>query len=131
MIPQSPSKQALWDLIQFSQSPLAPSLYFPEFHWQSEIFFLSKVILVLGKTRRWMAPNLSCREAESPGWFDVSPEHFAWDRMHEWARCCDEAANHQLPIVAAFLIIWIVSVEECSSLMQNLMQIHCSTNSDI
>ena len=28
-------------------------------------------------------------------------------------------------------IIWIVSVEKCSSLMQNLMQIHCSTCSVI
>ena len=44
---------------------------------------------------------------------------------------CDEAANHQLPIAAACLIIQIVSVEECSSLMQNLMQICCSTCSVI
>ena len=49
--------------------------------------------------------------------------------MHEQARCCDKAANHQLPIAAAFCIIQIVSVEEWSSLMQNLMQIHCSTQS--
>ena len=33
--------------------------------------------------------------------------------------------------VKAFGIIWIVSVEECSSLMQNLMQICCSTCSVI
>ena len=31
----------------------------------------------------------------------------------------------------AFWIIWIVSMEECSSLMQNLIQIHCSTHSVI
>ena len=31
----------------------------------------------------------------------------------------------------AFWIIWIVSVEECSSLTQNLMQIRCSTHSII
>ena len=31
----------------------------------------------------------------------------------------------------AFWIIWIVSVEECSSLMQNWMHIHCSTCSVI
>ena len=43
--------------------------------------------------------------------------------MHERARCGDEAANHQLPIDAAFRIIQIVSVEKCSSLTQNLMQI--------
>ena len=44
--------------------------------------------------------------------------------MHEWARCCDEAASHQLPIVAAFTIVQIISMEEYSSLMHNLMQIH-------
>ena len=26
----------------------------------------------------------------------------ARDVMHEWVRCPDEAANHQLPIAAAF-----------------------------
>ena len=43
--------------------------------------------------------------------------------MHEWVHCRDEAANHQLPIAAAFGIIRIVSMEECSSLTQNSMQI--------
>ena len=43
--------------------------------------------------------------------------------MHEREQCCDEVVSHQLPIAAAFWVIWIVSVEECSSLMQNLMQI--------
>ena len=52
----------------------------------------------------------------------------AWDVMHERAHCHDEAASHQLPTAAAFWIIWIVSMEECSSLMQNLMHIHCSTH---
>ena len=47
----------------------------------------------------------------------------ALDEMHELACCHDEAANHQLPIAVAFWIIWIVSVEECSRLMQNLMLI--------
>ena len=51
--------------------------------------------------------------------------------MHKWALPRDEAANHPLPIAAAFWIIQIVSVEKCSSLMQNLMQIHCSTCSAI
>ena len=64
--------------------------------------------------------------AESPEWFDVLPTNSARDVMHEWVCCGDEAAHHQLPIAAAFWIIWIVSVEECSSLMQNLMQICCS-----
>ena len=51
--------------------------------------------------------------------------------IHKQVHCWDEAANHQLPIAAAFWIIQIVSVEECSSLMQNLMQICCSTQSVI
>ena len=41
--------------------------------------------------------------------------------MHEQAYCCDEAANHQLPI----------AVEERSHSTQKLMQIHCSTSSVI
>ena len=53
----------------------------------------------------------------------------ARDVMHEQACCRDEAASHQLPIVAASWIIQIVSVKECSSLTQNLMQMHCSTHS--
>ena len=52
-------------------------------------------------------------------------------RSAEWAHCRGEAAGHQLPIAAAFWIIWIVSVEECWSFTQNLMLICCSTCSDI
>ena len=51
--------------------------------------------------------------------------------MHERAGCRDEAANHQLPIVVAFWVIWIVSTGECSSLTESLMQICCSTRSVI
>ena len=51
--------------------------------------------------------------------------------MHEWAHCHGEAASHQLPRASAFWIIQIVSVEECSSLTHNLMQIHSSTHSII
>ena len=51
--------------------------------------------------------------------------------VREWMHCCGEAANHQLPIAAAFWIIQIVSTEECSSLLQNLMQSCCSTHSVI
>ena len=131
MTHKSSSKQEPWDLTQFSQSPSASLLYFPESHQWSEVSSLSKVILVLGKVRSHRAPNLGSNRAESPGSFDVSPSNFAWDVMHEQACCCDEAANHQLPIAAAFWIIWIVSAEECSSLTPNLMQIHCSTCSVI
>ena len=125
MKPQSPS-EVPWDRIQFSQSPSAAPSYFPESHRWSEISSLSKVILVLGKARIHRVPNLGCRGAVSPGWFDVSPKNSARDMRHERSHCHDEAANHQLPIASAFWIIWIVSTEECLSLMQNLMQIHCS-----
>ena len=102
--------------------------YFPSSRQWSEISSFSKVTLVLGKVRSHRAPSVGCSRAESPGRFDVSPENSARDMMHKQAHCCDEAAHHHLSTVPAFRIIWIVSVEECSSLMQNLMQIHCSTH---
>ena len=126
MMPQSPSP---WDITWFSQSPSAALSYLPESHWWSEISSFSKVVLVLGKARSRRVPNLGCRGNESPGWFDVLPKNSAWYMMHEWAHCRDESSNHQLPTAAAFWIIWIVSVEECSSLMQNLIKICCSTHS--
>ena len=131
MMPQYPSKKVPWDLTQFSQSLSAAMSCFPESHQQSEISSLSKVILVLGKARSHRAPNLGCTGSESPGWFDVSLKNSAWDVIHEWVHCCDEVANHQLPIAVAFWIIWIFSTEVCLSLMQNLMHIHCSTCSVI
>ena len=97
----------------------------------SEISSLSKVILVVGKARNHRMSNLGYREAESPEWFDVSPKNSAGDKMHKWAHCHDEAANQQLPIGVAFWIIQIAFVEECSSLTQNLMQIHRSIHSVI
>ena len=106
---------------QFSQLPSAALSYFPESHQWSEISSLSKVILVWGKARSHRAPNLGYRGAESPGWFGVSPKNSAWDVMCEHACCGDEAANHQFSEASAFGTIQIVSVEECSSLIQNLM----------
>ena len=97
----------------------------------SEIFSLSKVVLVLGKARSHRAPNLGCRGAESPGWFDVSPKNSARDVVHEQECCCDDAGSHLLPIAVAFWIIWIVFMEECSSLTQDSMQICSSTCSVI
>ena len=99
----SPSKEAPWDLTQFSQSPSADPSCFPESHWQSEISSLSKVILVLGK------PKVTARQVwsvggggtESPGWFDVSPKNSARDVMCKRVHCCDKAASHQLPIAVA------------------------------
>ena len=69
--------------------------------------------------------------AEPPGWFDVSPKISAQDMMNKQACCHDEIANHQFPIDAAFWIIQIVSTEERSSLMQNVMQTRFSTHAVI
>ena len=84
------------------------------------------MVLVWGKTRKHRVPNLGCRGAKSPGWFDVSPKNSARDVMPEWLHSSDEAASHQLPIAVVFSIIQVISVE-CSNLMQNWMQICCST----
>ena len=89
------------------------------------------MISVLGKACNHRAPNLSCTGTESPGWFDVSPKNSAWCMRYELARCLNEVANHQVSTAAAFCIIRIVSMEECSSLTQNLMQICCSAHSVI
>ena len=67
MTPQPPSKLAPGDLTPFSPLPSSALLYFPKFHWQPEISSLSKVILVLEKSRSHRAQNLGCRGAESPG----------------------------------------------------------------
>ena len=128
---QSPSKPAPWDLTQFVQLLSAALSYFPESHGHSEISLLWMVILVLGKARNHRVPNLGCRGAESPGWFDVLLKNSAQDVMPHWACCRDEDASHQLPIAVALCVIQIVSTEGCSSLMQNLMQIHCSAGSVI
>ena len=117
----SPLQSRLLRTSEFSQSPSAAPLYFPESHHRSETS-LSKVILVLGKARNLGAPNLCCRRAESTEWFDVLPKNSAWDVMHEQAHCHDEAANHQLPIAMAFWIIQIISTDECSSLMHNFIE---------
>ena len=101
MTPQSPSKYAPWDLTQFFQSPSAAPSYFPESHGESETSSLAKEILVLRKVeitgnQIWALEGLSqvgdlmfCKKT-------------AQDVMHLQAPCCDEAANHQLPIAAAF-----------------------------
>ena len=60
MTAQSPSKSAPWDFTQFSQSPSAAPMYFPESHWWSKISYLSKGIWVLGKVRSRRVPSLGC-----------------------------------------------------------------------
>ena len=74
-----------------------------------------------GKIRSHSAPSLGCRGLSHLGDL-MFCKRTAQNMKHEWACCRDEAAKHQLPIVAAFWVMWIVSMEECSSLTQNLMQ---------
>ena len=78
-------------------------------------------------------PNLGYSGAESPGWFDVSPKNSAG-----LPQCGSLSTDSQLSLkclchtficteliaspLKAFWIIWIVFTEECSGLMQNLMQ---------
>ena len=109
------------------ESPSTAPSYFSESHRKSQTSSCSKFILILGKARSHRVPDLGCRGAESPKWFDVSPKISAWDVMYEQAHCQDEAANHQLPTAVVFWIIQTGSAEECSSLMHNLVQICCST----
>ena len=114
-----------------SPSPLPLHIFLNLINGQSEISFLSKVILVLAKAGSHRVSNLGHRGTESPGWYEVLPKNSARDVMHEWAPCHDEAASHQFLIAEAFWIIGTVSMEECLNLMQNAMQIHCSTRSVI
>ena len=131
MTPQSPSKSAPWALYNSPNRHQPPHCIFlnlidglKSLPFQRWFYFWEKPkvsghqIWALGELSHLgdlMFTKKLCRRRD------------AWAR----ARCCDEAANHPLPIAAAFWIIWIVPVEECSSLTQNLMQISCSTCSVI
>ena len=81
---------------QFSQSPSSALSYFPESHWWSEISFLSKVIS-FGEARSLRAPNLGCRGAESPGWFDASQKNYmrcdAWVGVLSCCNCQSQVAR--------------------------------------
>ena len=87
--------------------------------------------LALGKARSSRPQNLGCRGAESSGWFDVSPKtlctrHNAWVDILLW-RSCQSPIAHSCSLLNHLNS----SEEECLSLPQNLMQIHCSTHSVI
>ena len=102
---QSPSKWAPWDLTQFSQLPSAALSYFPESHQWSEISSLSKVILVLGKTLGEGDFSFRFQVGAVGGLSHLGDLMFrkkSLHKMHEQARRRDEAANHQLPMAAAF-----------------------------
>ena len=52
-------------------------------------------------------------------------------RRDAWVGVLWWSCQSPVPTAVAFWIIWTVSAEECSSLMQNFMQIHCFTCSVI
>ena len=76
----------------------------------------------MGKARSNSVTNLGYCGVESSGWFDISPKNPARAGVLLWWSC-----QSQVPIAAAFWIIQVVSPQECSSLMPNLMLICCST----
>ena len=121
MMPQSPLKQAPWDLTQFSQSPSPALLYVPESHQLSEIASLSEVILVLGKARGRRAPNLGCRGAESPGEFDVSPKTSALDMM--MSGC---VVMVRLPITT-----WSYGLNHLNSFHRGMFQLNAKFDADL
>ena len=89
------------------------------------------MILVLGKARSCRVPSMGCRAAESPVWFDILPKKLcmrcdAWAGVVSWWNCQSPVAHS-----CNLLNYPVVSAGECSSLMQNLLQIHCSTHSII
>ena len=65
---------------------------------------------------------------ESPGWFDISSKTSAQDVMHEWAPCCDEAANHHSSGLLNHLNSFHRGIFKLNA---NLMQICCFTHSVI
>ena len=119
MTPQSPSKQAT----------LGPHIVLPitisypvVFSWISSMIwnlFPFKSDFSFGKSRKLQGTKSRLQGGWVTWmiWYFTKNSAPAQDVMHEWGRCGDEAANHLLATVAAFWITWIVSTEECSSLM--------------
>ena len=97
MTPQSPSKQAPWDLTQFSQSPLASLSYFPESYQWSDISSLSKVILVLGKARGHREPIWAVGKLSHLGDLmfhqKLCMRHDTWTGMLSWWSCQSPVAH--------------------------------------
>ena len=128
------------------ESPSAAPLYFPESLWLSEISSLSKVILVLGKARSASSSHTvslqslltaACTHSTFSGVLLVAglPEHgsLSTDSRPSLEHLCHTfiCASLTAWFLKGFWITRIVSTEECASLMQNLMQICCSTHSVI
>ena len=129
MVPQSPSKEAPWDLTVLPVTVSCPVI----FSWISFMvwnLFPFKGDFSFGKSQK----SQGAKSGLYGGWVTWVIWCFTkklcmrQSFLHEGARCCNEAASHQLSIAVAFWIIWIVSVEECLTLMRNWMQIHCSAH---
>ena len=71
----------------------------------------------------------------SGGWITwaiwCSTKNPAQDVLCELVHCPDEAVNHLLRTAVAFWIIQVVFMEECSSLTQNWVHMHCFPRSVI
>ena len=106
-----PLFKTLYKTLCWKSSSAALS-YFPESHRWSEIFSLSKVILVLGKVGICRAPNLGCRGLSHLGDLLFPQKLFTRDVLPEWACCHDEAAHHQLPAAAAVFVLRHLSNDE-------------------
>ena len=59
------------------------------------------MILALGKARSRRVPNVAVGDLSHLGDL-MFCQKAVRDVMHEWACCHDKAANHQLPVAAAF-----------------------------
>ena len=87
--------------------------------------FPFKVNFSFGKSQKLHSIKSGLYMAESPGWFNVSPKNCmrcdTWAGVLSW-QSCQSLVSHSW-------IMQIVSMEVCSSLKQNLMQICCCTQS--
>ena len=93
---------------------LPPSCFSASHRW-SEIYSLSKVILVLEKPEVTRHQIRVIGGLSHPGDL-MFCQKTAWDVMYEQAHCPNEADNYKRPIAVAFWVIWTVFEEECSSL---------------
>ena len=123
---QSPSKQAPWDLTQFSQLPSATPSYFPESHWWSEISSLSKVILVSGKASSRRAPNLGCRGC----WVlsHLGDLMFHQKTVHEMWCMNRHIAMMKLPITSC---PWLRPLSHPSSFHRGMFKLNAKCDADL
>ena len=108
-------KHCAWDndsSVPFKVGTLGPHTVLPiaiscpiVFSWISSTvwnLFPLKEILVWGKPRSFKAPNLGCRGAESPNWFDVSPKNSR--RRDAWAGTLS-SWRCQSPVAHSFVLL--------------------------